>query len=248
MRALVDRIDWQLPWLEPYRGVAGRLRAVRGATSVATLLNEALAGLPPVELPGGPLHFVAQHALPRGEAYEAFIARSAGVPTRDNLHDLFNGLVWLRFPAWKRRLNALQADRIAHDGVADTRGALRDALTLFDENGALWQAPEPLVDALRRRDWTALFVTHRASWHEARLTLFGHALLEKLVAPRKAITAHLWRLPVGIDRDGGPDATDSPAAPRAAGAGRAGVVGRQRSRRLLRRPRRVSAGPGIIAP
>jgi hypothetical protein len=36
-----------------------------------------------------------------------------------------------------------------------------------------------------------LFVTQRELWAEARLLLFGHALLEKLVTPRKPITAHV---------------------------------------------------------
>jgi hypothetical protein len=66
---------------------------------------------------------------------------------------------------------------------------------LFDENAALFQAPDVLIGALRRRDWQALFVDHRAAWQRARLTLFGHALLEKLLQPRKAITAHVWVLP-----------------------------------------------------
>ena len=143
-------------------------------------------------LGAGRLQFVAQAALPAGEAYEAFIARTACVPTRDNLHDLFNGLVWLGFPALKRRLNELQAAAIAQAAPGDPRGAVRDALTLFDENAALLQAPPVLVEALRRRDWHALFIAHRGAWIDARLTLFGHALMEKLTRPRKAITAHVW--------------------------------------------------------
>ena len=38
------------------------------------------------------LKFVSQDALPEGEAYESFIATTGNIPTRDNLHDLFNGL------------------------------------------------------------------------------------------------------------------------------------------------------------
>jgi hypothetical protein len=71
---------------------------------------------------------------------------------------------------------------------------VRDALTLFDENAALLQAPPALVRALRERDWHTLFVTQRAAWVRAELTLFGHALLDKLTQPRKAITAHVWVL------------------------------------------------------
>jgi Protein of unknown function (DUF3025) len=72
---------------------------------------------------------------------------------------------------------------------------VRDALTVFDENAAIWQAPSVLQEALRQRDWLALFVTHRSLWSESVLTLFGHALLEKLCEPRKPITAHVWCVP-----------------------------------------------------
>jgi hypothetical protein len=135
--------------------------------------------------------FVRQDNLPAGQAYEAHIFQTRTVPTRDNLHDFFNGLVWLAFPEAKRRLNELQAAEIARTGIGATRGPLRDALTLFDENGAVLDAPAALWEALVARDWHALFVTRRALWSEARLLVFGHALLEKLVAPRKAATAHV---------------------------------------------------------
>jgi hypothetical protein len=138
-----------------------------------------------------PVRFVSQHSLPPGEAYEAFIRRTGQVPTRENLHDLFNGLVWLHFPLSKARLNELQSAEIARQGVGAVRGPVRDAITLFDENGALLLAPEPLWQALLARDWAALFITHRALWAQARLLLFGHALMEQLVSPRKNITAHV---------------------------------------------------------
>lgn len=183
-------IDWRASWLAPYVDVAAPvLQRLAQGDGVAAALDAS----------AGVVRFVPQSELPEGEAYEAFIRRAGRVPTRDNLHDLFNGLVWLRYPSLKRRLNALHAVQIAAEGVSPTRGPLRDALTLFDENGAWWQAPAELVQALQRRDWHALFVGHRASWPQARLTLVGHALLEKLVQPRKAITAHLWVSPDEVD-------------------------------------------------
>ena len=100
--------------------------------------------------------------------------------------------MWLRFTALKRQLNLLHAAEINRDGVAAVRGAVRDRFTLFDENGALFAAPETLLSALQRRDWHELFVARRSDWRDARLILFGHALLEKLVQPRKSITAHVW--------------------------------------------------------
>ncbi len=194
--ALAGDVAVPMPWLAPYQPLGRRvaLEVMAGGT-VAQALNR-------VSDPAAPaVRFVAQRELPDGEAYETFIARTGCVPTRDNPHDLFNGLVWLRFGSLKRQLNALHVQQIGAQGVGrmgrtgQIRGPLRDALTLFDENAALLQAPEELLDALRRRDWQALFVEHRAAWQGATLTVFGHALLEKLLQPRKAITAHVRPLP-----------------------------------------------------
>jgi hypothetical protein len=84
-----------------------------------------------------PISFVPQEDLPEGTAYEQHIGATGGVPTRDNLHDFFNGLVWLTFPRIKVQLNALQAAQIALDGVGKSRGPARDGATIFDENAAL---------------------------------------------------------------------------------------------------------------
>jgi Protein of unknown function (DUF3025) len=151
-----------------------------------------------------PIRFVPQTSLPEGVAYEAFIFESGEVPTRENLHDFFNGLAWLVFPHTKRRLNALQYSALAADGVRATRGALRDALTLFDENAAIWpcasgaaaspatESTSQLAAALRARQWQRAFVDLRAQWQGNPPVLFGHALLEKLVTPYKSITAHVF--------------------------------------------------------
>ena len=176
-------VDWAQPWLAPYRAHGETAAEAARHTSVAAALQAAK----PAPVPD----FVRQGNLPAGQAYEAHIFQTRTVPTRDNLHDFFNGLVWLAFPEAKRRLNELQATEIARTGIGATRGPLRDALTLFDENGAVLDAPEALWKALVARDWTSLFVTQRALWSEARLLVFGHALLEKLVSPRKAATAHV---------------------------------------------------------
>nr|WP_238136964.1 DUF3025 domain-containing protein [Variovorax sp. JS1663] len=174
------------PWFAPLRGTGpGVLSSVLRGGTVAQALDARACVAGRV--------FVPHHRLEAGRAYEAFIAQTGAVPTRDNLHDFFNGLAWLHFPRAKRRLNELQADEIARAGIGATRGPLRDALTLFDENGAVLDSPAALWAALLARDWERLFVRERALWREARLLVFGHALLEKLVAPRKALTAHvLW--------------------------------------------------------
>lgn len=148
---------------------------------------------------GGAVEFVPQSDLPADIAYEAFIFSHKRIPTRDNLHDFFNGLCWLRFPQTKLRLNFLQAQEIASEGVGATRGPLRDALTLFDENVLLLQTSDDLWHALQTRDWTKLFGELRDEWQGAHIVIFGHALLEKLVAPYKSITAHVFRIASDVD-------------------------------------------------
>lgn len=185
------RLDWSLPWYAPWRA-AGGPAAARIAAGTAT--HEALAAAGSC-----PVRFVPQQALPAGTAYESFVYAQRQVPTREGLHDFFNGLVWLAFPRTKLALNRLQAQAIARDGIGARRGPVRDAITVFDENGALLCAPAPLWDALLERDWRRLFVQLRPLWQQARLLVFGHALLEQLAAPRKPLTAHVWRGNAALD-------------------------------------------------
>ena len=189
-----DAIDWSAPWLAPWRAQGQPLAQLLLQDDPS--VHQALQTAAPQ---GAPVAFVPQSALPEGTAYEQYIWDTCRVPTRDNLHDFFNGLVWLQFPRTKRRLNQLQAQAIATDGVQAVRGPLRDAVTVFDENGALLQAPDALRDALRARDWERLFIDLRPLWAEARLVLFGHALLEKLVFPRNPIVAHVFHAPVAMN-------------------------------------------------
>jgi len=185
---LVAAIDWTAPWLAPYVPVGPDVCAqVAAGVTNAQALNDSLAPLPT------PVRFVPQSDLPPGTAYESYIFDNGGCPTREGLHDFFNGLAWLKFPLTKRRLNHLHVAQIAQTGIQPVRGPARDGLTVFDENSAFLQAPDVLWDALVAKDWQRLFVDLRPLWAEAHLLLFGHALLEKLVYPRKPITAHVYR-------------------------------------------------------
>jgi len=177
-------LDWSQPWYAPWREPG---ESVAAQVDTGMPQHEALNAAGP-----GPVAFVPPEALPAGLPYEQFIFTTRQVPTRPGLHDFFNGLVWLRFPRAKEALNRLQAAEIARDGVGARRGPVRDAITVFDENGALLHAPPPLWEALRERDWRRLFVELRPLWSEARLLVFGHALLEQLAQPRKGLTAHIW--------------------------------------------------------
>jgi Protein of unknown function (DUF3025) len=185
-KTVLPIIDWQAPWWQPWRELGKQVIAhVQSGSSVHQALNA---------YSREDMRFVPQSALPESQAYEAFIFETKSVPTRDNLHDFFNGLAWLRFPRTKARLNALQYEEISSHGVQPLRGAMRDALTLFDENAAFLCANlhAPVVAALRERDWQAAFQTHRALLEAHPPVLFGHALLEKLVSPYKSVTAHVF--------------------------------------------------------
>lgn len=194
---MLPPLDWTQPWYAPWRE-RGEPVAQRGAAGVP--LHEALNAWE------APVRFVAQDALPPGAAYEQFIFETRRCPVRPGLHDFFNGLVWLRFPQAKTALNRLQAQEIARAGIGPRRGPVRDAITVFDENGALLDAPAELWDALEQRQWRRLFVELRPLWAQARLLVFGHALLEQLAIPRKPLTAHVWRGNCAMEEGADPDA------------------------------------------
>lgn len=204
--SFLSQVDWSRPWLIPFQDIAAPIvqssdwRSAMNATAEDQNLRNHR---------NLPIRFVPQSELPPGVAYESFISETGYVPTRENLHDFFNALVWLSFPAAKARLNALQASEIAaasqaepaSTGNSSRRGKLRDAITIFDENAALLVVSDPsLADALRQHRWQHAFLERREDFGRAgEVRLFGHALMEKLVKPYKAITAHAWTMVVEQD-------------------------------------------------
>lgn len=211
------------PWLAPH---ASRLAALAPMTPPARLdaLNAWARERGVASGSGRPLRFVADAdgggagRVPAASrvAYEARIFADGEVATRVDgpgaRHDLHNALAWLAWPRAKARLNALHAEALADAAPGTPRGPLRDAATLFDENAALWVGTDASLEAmLRAFDWQALFIAHRARLvASVRVHAFGHALLEKLDAPFKAITAHAW--PLRLPPDTPADALDAALA------------------------------------
>ena len=202
---MLETIDWSRPWLAPLRHRAASLLT---APDWRAACNDAAAQADLRNHRGLPLTFVAQSELPPNVAYETHISNSGQVPTRANLHDFFNALMWLAQPLSKARLNAIQAAEIvAHcphttaGSALSVRGKVRDRATIFDENAAVLLSADPSIEAaLRAHRWPDVFVRRRDAFGQrCELHLFGHALLEKLVTPYKAITAHVWILPVAVD-------------------------------------------------
>lgn len=195
----LSKIQWSVPWLSPWRAVGEACAQLVLAGQPQPAALNAVAQALWLDAGDVPVHFVPQHDLPLGAAYEQYIFDSGQCPTREGLHDFFNALAWLNFPKTKRRLNQLHVAQIAQTGIAPVRGPARDGLTLFDENAALLRAPDALWNALAAKDWQQVFGSLRPLWDEAYLVLFGHALLEKLVYPRKSATAHVYRAHHALD-------------------------------------------------
>ena len=257
-------IDWSAAWLQGFK-VQGQavMQAWQQRGKLCVALNQcakawglaldpcawasdAVHTHAPGEVSGVPI-FVPQAQLPVGEAYESFIYNTHCVPTRENLHDFFNALCWFRFPKTKSYLNAEQAQTIERDGLLTARGSLRDALTLLDENACFVWCEDPVWHSLQAHHWMDAFWHQRAMWSQVRVELFGHALLEKLCTPYKAITAHAPQRCTCVARGlgcavGCGDAQHFKVAqlePKAlsglARFGGAGMVQRQRGKKVLRR-------------
>lgn len=142
-----------------------------------------------------PLHakrFEASTATMKALEYERCVSLGS-IPSRDEHHDWFNGLVWLTYPKAKSEINRLHIQEALAPAapLGNSRSRLRDAITLFDESGLLLVTSNPDVNlALERHDWTHLFVTLRQEWGTNILPFcFGHGLLDALRKPHKGLCA-----------------------------------------------------------
>lgn len=171
---------WQdyLPFLQHLAG-----RGFPSCEQLNALLPEGLSSTS-----GQPIRFVPSDQL-SDDAYEHRIYTTGQVSTRpNNWHDLFNALVWMRYPRIKVAMNALhhRAGPLQADGK---RGCLRDALTLFDECGVIVVSDQPdLLRALAQRHWLEAFQAPDFST-SVTLSVCGHAMLEKYLSPYKSMTA-----------------------------------------------------------
>lgn len=128
--------------------------------------------------------------LADGLHYETRIALGAIATRADNWHDLFNALVWARFPALKRALNTQQCRHIEGQG-GHQRNRAQAALTQFDESGVVVRVSEALLlRAWDSHDWERLFVAQAEAWRDGRISVaavFGHALMEQALLPERLL-------------------------------------------------------------
>lgn len=155
---------------------------------------------------GSGLRFVAQ-----GIGRQAFEAQyeprcylTGEVQTRqDNWHDLFNALVWLRYPRAKAAINTRHYHALTNRdaGRSSERGAVRDTNTLLDESGVIVAyADDELAELLRSFSWKELFWQQRERVKSSMgFYLFGHGLYEKGLQPYIGMTGQGLLLPVEQD-------------------------------------------------
>lgn len=185
MRVSKTQFDPVLPYWQDYSPFLQQLTGRDFPTC------EQLTALLPDGLSSGDqqsIRFVPSTELDDG-AYEHRIYTTGQVSTRpDNWHDLFNALVWMRFPRIKIAMNTLHFHAYAQQADG-RRGSLRDALTLFDECGVIVFSRRPeLLDALAQRRWSEVFQEDQFK-KDIQLAISGHAMLEKYLSPYKSMTA-----------------------------------------------------------
>lgn len=136
--------------------------------------------------------FVAQDAalLADGLHYEVRI-RQGRIATRlQNWHDLFNAMVWARYPALKNALNVQQCLHIQEQGP-QLRSPAQQALTQFDETGIIVRVRDAtLLAAWDRHDWTSFFHTRAVHWETGDVAIaavIGHALMEQMLLPGRLL-------------------------------------------------------------
>lgn len=178
----LGQLYWQdyLPLIQQFNG-----RQFPGCSQLNSLLPNGL-----VSQSGHKIRFVPSTELDE-EAYEIRIYTTGQVSTRaNNWHDLFNALVWMRFPRIKTAMNALHYKAWSQQPEGN-RGQLRDALTLFDECGVIVaSAHTELLTALSGRRWPTAFQHLRSHWGtQLQVAITGHAMLEKYLSPYKSMTA-----------------------------------------------------------
>lgn len=107
-----------------------------------------------------------------GRYYEAFIASTGQIPTRQrNWHDLFGNLIWALLPRSKAAMNAAHCMDIARDGLTQ-RSRRRHRLTQLDECGVLVLYPahipgaQHLIEQLQQHQWLAAMWQQRHSWKD----------------------------------------------------------------------------------
>jgi len=169
-----------LSWAE-----SGEWPSIESLNSSSATLVHAYTGMP--------LTFERQtpELVADGMHYEQRIYQTGKIATRENnWHDLFNAMMWLKYPRIKSALNSRQWNDVRLNGLK-TRTPGQCAMTLFDEAGAIVTMPDEMLECWKLHDWHGLFIEHADAWRSGRaaVAVFGHALLDHALVTETLLVA-----------------------------------------------------------
>ena len=199
---------WNTDWLHrsgmfaPLRAAGSNLAQI-GWPDPETLNALADGAGRVVNAQGVRVRFVAQAAkskeFEQGFEQRAFLKGEVQMRPLD-WHDLFNALVWMTFPTTKAVINARHYESLS---VAQSviRAPVRDAMTLFDEDGVVVVSSDAgLLELVSEFRWKELFWKRRDEARERMsFMLFGHALYHKALDPFIGMTGKAVLLNVPAD-------------------------------------------------
>lgn len=170
---LCRRDDW--PSTDDYTALVARIREERGLSLPE--LRFAPQTKKPRRAKRGPVEL--------DQLYDGSIALRGEVPClTESYHDLFNAVIFAAFPLAKHTLHARQfralRDRVT-PGITrlpEARTREQDALTVFDEGGSVVVVSPEFSRRWPSADEKTLL---DAEPGQARLWIFGHALLEHIL-------------------------------------------------------------------
>lgn len=214
--AQFNAINIHAPWMIPYTQIHQKLtkdiqsQQFTPNTPLYIWLNQYIQDkqIPIQNYKNNALTFTHQNQLPHGIMYESFIDSYKQIPTRDNLHDWFGACVWLVFYQSKSVLNQYHIRNIADNTSQNKRNRIRDAITVWDENGIILAVCDDdightIIQYLQEFSWQNALYQSRDFWYtphnqnsKIQAFVFGHALLEQLIVPRKNLCGHAFVIKV----------------------------------------------------
>lgn len=141
------------------------------------------------------------------DQYESRIYLKGELQTRlENWHDFFNAMCWLQFPRIKASLNSIHFENSKTRKIGTNRSPMENAITLFDECGAIIVTDDnSILDLIRNHEWKDLFWNKKfwdnkeSAGNHIQCYVFGHAIHEKTLTPYIGMTAHTIMLKKASD-------------------------------------------------